>query len=388
VRSFGFLDAMEPVYASREAAPGPIAGPSSGLKFYGAGFNAFCQISGDPNIGGIERKDVFSFTRLFTISDTRLLCSGWSTTALVDNSEISQRGSQRGNQRLSTATAKTLHSGFGDHNGLRGCLSTSGDLYVNANVWSPLVKQGDDGSPKLGLIAVAGNGKVAITFEQAPNGRLCHVLQFDEVNKFITWHNDPSKVQLDAEKQHVMLPGRPVQLVAGTGTFLLLMEDGDVHSWGDPRYLSLGRAISESPAEKPGRVDALAGLKIEKIVAGGWMNAALSSDRAGYIWGTGMPGTENTIKLLKDAEAGDVVLIEIPDENIEPLDILDVAVGDNHIAVVVEGQRLFVAGHNRNGQLGLSEGSAEFMDQWQEVPGVRGVQHVVCGPKATFIFAQ
>ena len=121
----------------------------------------------------------------------------------------------------------------------------------------------------------------------------------------------------------------------------------------------LGRPISgddTQPATKPGTVEALGGLRIGKIAAGGWMCAALSEDGALYVWGTTSPGSKAKINALKANDGGDVALVDIPNsDSDEPLDVLDVGVGDDHIAVIVEGNRLFVVGENTNGQLGSGQ---------------------------------
>lgn len=245
-----------------------------------------------------------------------------------------------------------------------------------------------EGSPLIGHIALAGNGKVAMTFKQAPNGRLCHVLCFDTLDGLQDWYKDPAGVPYDAESQHFMMQGQPRQLLAGTGTFLLRMESGEVYSWGDPRYSSLGRSIAEAPAGRPSPVEALGGLKIKKIACGGWLNAALSEDGACYLWGAGTPGTDQSIQCLRAAGAGEVVLVELPNEpGAEPLDVLDVAVGDNHVVLLAEGNRCFAVGENKNGQLGVGH-LQSFVDDWAPI-ALEGshVGGIVCGPKSTYAFA-
>lgn len=369
-----------------QAGSGLAAGTEANLAMFAVGLNAHNQISYN---GGV---DVRSFIPV-TGASAHVLFTGWSSTAFVVGNRLIGLGHQ---EFVVDLPSHDLIDGFGDHNGLRGCLDTSGKLYL---FFADQTKQelvcrsaADDSSPQIGHIALAGNGKVAITFKQAPNGRLCHMLQFDNIDGFIAWFQDPSDVDIDAARQHFMMQGRPAQLIASTATFMVLMERGEVYTWGDPRYQSLGRSIvgdeegdEAVPAEKPGLVDALSGLKITKIASGGWMSAALSEDNALYIWGTGTPGTEQTIKLLQGDGVGEVVLVEIPEEAGEPLDITDVGMGDNHIAVVVENKRLFVVGDNTDGQLGLSNDQA-FFDTWAEVPSNSKASHrVVCGPKATFV---
>ena len=234
---------------------------------------------------------------------------------------------------------------------------------------------------------MAGNGTVTATVADTAAG-LCQILQFPTLNNFHNWFQNPASMELDSHVLH----GQAKQLIANTATFLALTEPpqggGDVYSWGDARFGSLGRSITAStPAERPGLIDALGGLKIVKIASGGWTSAALSEDGALYIWGTVQsPSGDKSLRPLKEAGAGEIVLVELPvAEGEEPLDIVDVGVGDNHIAAITADKRLFVIGDNDNGQLGLGSEEA-FVEDWIEVPATSGGCHnVVCGPKATFV---
>ena len=318
--------------------------------------------------------------------------SGWSTTAILHHDHLILRGHQSLQIPLDTSKPK-LRCGFGDHNGLIGCLDTEGGLHLLSGTTSPdqqstaLERHGDDDSPPLSHVALAGNGKLAVTFKQAPNARLTHVVEFNELDGFLKWHSDPSA---SYPAQHHMLPGKPKQLLAGTGTFLMLMEGSEVYTWGDPRYRSLGRSTTgegATPADKPGLVEALGGLKVEKIACGGWLNAAVTTEMALYIWGSGTPGTDRKIKCLDEAGAGEVVLVDMSQDDNDRfqdfVDVVDVGVGDNHIAAITEGGRMFVVGDNRNGQLGLGQDET-FFESWTPVEILSGVRSVVCGPKATF----
>lgn len=361
------------------------------VKLYAAGFNAHQQLLDFDD-------DVRSLTLMVeAVASTprQVLFAGWSTTIFQAGKHIYSLG----HQELPPAELDddvVMQCGFGDHEGMSGCVDRQGRLYlVEESEDSPhgmklICKTTDDASPKIGTIAHAGNGRVALTFKQAPNGNLCHVAEFESREAFVRWFKDPSGEGNYPESHH-MLPGRPKQLLANTGTFLLLMESGDVHSWGDARYQSLGRPIigdEATPADKPAAVDALGGLQISKIASSGWLNAALSADGALYVWGSTSPGggDERSILCLEDQGAGQVALVTIPDSDSEPLDILDVAVGDDHICAIAEGGRLFVVGDNRNGQLGL-DSEESFVEDWEEVFQVSQAKTIWCGPKSTFVLS-
>jgi len=345
-------------------------------------------------------------------ADVNVLFTGWSTTVLATPSRIWSLGHQsiasEGDWRASdgstgdpTSVGKSLEdcSAFGDHNGLLGLLLTYPDaaLYTptQLNSSSPVKEERNDltslttaSSPTLSHIALAGNDRIALTFRQAPNGRLCHVVEFETPGKFMSWYRDPSGEGTYPDRHH-MLPGRPKQLLANTATFLLLMEGGEVYSWGDPRQQSLGRGITGEgavPAAEPGVIEALGGLNIVKVASGGWLSAALSQDGALYLWGAMTPGSERSIRCLREAGAGEVALVEILGEDSKPLDVLDVAVGDNHVVALTSNHRVWVVGANKNGQLGLNT-DTEFLEDWTECEALRDVQRVVCGPKTTFAFA-
>ena len=371
----------------------PAGLSTSHHQLLAAGFNAQGQLSDHRN------DDINAFYPVFTLPEgvprsARVLFAGWSSTVFISGNRLVGLGHQTFDITFEAGLTETLIDGFGDHNGMLGCVSTAGHLYLlsypESETEPGLECLGTDSSPSIGHIALAGNNHVSISFRQAPRGNLCHILQFQNLSDFLAWFQDPSGTKLDAENQHFMMQGRPTQLLANTATFMLLMESGEVYTWGDPRHQSLGRSISGDNAvlaDRPGIVNALEGLRIQKVACGGWMCAALSEDKALYIWGTGTPGTDKTIKILREAGAGEVVLVDLLHER-EPLDVLDIGVGDDHIVAVGEDsseRQLWVVGDNENGQLGL-DSPEPWLDDWAEVESARGSTHeVTCGPKSTFI---
>ncbi|KAK5119383.1 hypothetical protein LTR85_007739 [Meristemomyces frigidus] len=369
------------------------------LKLFAAGLNAHDQLDSSN-----DGRDVRAFTSIIIPDGGQasegvrdVLFAGWSTTVL-----ISRTGKLRslGHQTVGDSEKQRLDShsrpvsAFGDHNGLLGFLDLDGGLACcgtteaaaegGAAAFTTLTTEA---SPSLSHIALAGNERITVTFKQAPNGRLCHVVAFSDIDGFMAWYSDHSAKGNYPERHH-MLPGRPKQLLANAATFLLLLEGGEVYSWGDPRHQSLGRTThggDATPAEEPGVVEALGGLRISKIASGGWMSAALSEDGALYLWGGSPPGAEKFLSRLREAGAGEVTLVELPGDGNEPPDVIDVAVGDAHVVAVTADHRLFVVGDNKNGQLGLDSAQA-FFEDWTEVEALQDVQRVVCGPKASFAF--
>lgn len=350
---------------------------SSKNRLLATGFNAHRQLSSDT------KSDILSFIPVCetSASDLRVIFAGWSQTFVVANGGSLLLGHDQNEvKNFLPKGEEALKSAIGNVNGLLLTLDSSGRV----SLVGPEMN-GDDEDPRLGHIALAQNGRVALTFMQTPSSQLCHVMEFRSYERFRNWSKNPSG-EGNYPDGHYMLAGRPKQLVANTGTFVMLMEGGEVHTWGDARYKSLGRSISgedAAPADQPGSVEALGGLKIAKIAAGGWISAALAEDGSLYVWGTTSPGSKVKIKALHDDDGGEIVLVQVAcDASGAPLDVLDVGVGDDHIAVVAEGHRLFVVGENRNGQLGLSNDVAS--EEWREILQPGGFRAVWCGPLSTF----
>lgn len=364
-------------------------------KIWAAGFNAFHEISNGE--GDILTFEPVALEDADTHKDAKILYASWSGLVIQQGTRLHSRGFQTLDTESSALKEGfSLQSPFGDHNGLIGCLDSEGRvLYVTDATESggqrDLTCQTGEEAPPLSHAAIAGNERVAVTFKQAPNAQLTHIAEFDSLQSFVKWHADPSN-EAHYPAAHHMLPGRPKQLLANAANFILLTEDGEVYTWGDPRFRTLARptvGADADPADKPGLVDALGGLKIASVQCGsgvGWMASALSEDGALYLWGATMPGDEGRIICLQDVGAGEVALVDVvtaPDS--EPADIVSVGIGRNHVAVVTDTGRLFVVGDNSNGQLGLGK-EQSFAEDWTQVPFPGNIQRVLAAPKATFAF--
>ncbi|KAM3415808.1 hypothetical protein BST61_g9317 [Cercospora zeina] len=348
-------------------------------SLYAAGFNAHKQLSSDTT----EDLRHFALVRA-NAKNSRVLFAGWSTTVIIDKDRVVSFGHQRIDQDLGL-TAQELHSAIGDHDGLKACVDEAGRLYVveiNDSGGCTLVCKSIDASPRIGRLAQASNNRIAMTAKQAPNGNLCHLTEFETYELFMRWYEDPSG-EGNYPVSHHMLPGRPKDLQSNIASFILLFNDGSVWTWGDSRYQSLGRRVTgddATPAHHPGVVEDLGGLDIESIAAGGWQAAAISKDKALYLWGATSPGNEDRIRSLEPGELSLVTIAEGPES--EPLDVSNVSIGNNHIAAVANG-RLYVAGQNSNGQLGLNRPDA-FLADWNQVERLAEVRQVTCGHASTF----
>lgn len=116
------------------------------------------------------------------------------------------------------------------------------------------------------------------------------------------------------------------------------------------------------------------------------MSAALSRDKDAYMWGKERPreGTQKIAALPGNDE--DLQLVDLGDG----VDVIDIGVGSGHAVVVASNGRVFAAGENDNGQLGLEADSAEFESDWREVKGLRGkkVKSIWCGDNTSLVLVE
>lgn len=166
----------------------------------------------------------------------------------------------------------------------------------------------------------------------------------------------------------------------------------------DTRYPAcLGRWCSRTTGFE--QVSYLSETGVKMIACGGYLTAALSSDGELFIWGQECPGCEGPLSVLHRAptsclpveEPLDGVSRAMPEDDQDDLitllavhingqmaTVYDVAVGHGHMLVAAEvreasdiiERRVFAAGDNRVGQLGLGSGS-EFVADFQEVSWLR-----------------
>jgi alpha-tubulin suppressor-like RCC1 family protein len=354
------------------------------MGIHAAGFNAFGQLLSDVKSDGAYRKLPISTT------DSRIVFTGWSTTVIQIESHIFSHGNVTWNQVLPDDSTK-LRSAFGDHNGLSGVLDHLGRLYVVEDVNSSqhiVVARGKETEclHPIAHIAMASDGHVsAVMQEQSLTNDICRIVHFPSLPSFLRWYRG-MREDFTPPTHYNELLGSAIELVANTAGFVLLMQSGQVYTWGDPRHQSLARSVADqdsSPANQPGEVTALGGLQIVKIAAGGWMAAALCQDGALYLWGANTPGRDGQLEALRGLGPGEVALVQLTDA--EDQDVINVSIGENHVAVTTESGMIFVVGENRDGQLGLQI-SDVFRPGWVQVTQFRRAREVLCGPKCTFVW--
>ncbi|CAA9959888.1 hypothetical protein P3342_005264 [Pyrenophora teres f. teres] len=187
---------------------------------------------------------------------------------------------------------------------------------------------------------------------------------------------------------------RPQCVINATTTTIV---DIYMHVWTatrDPRYPKcLGRPYEGSPDFAP--VPYLSETTITKIVSGGYMSAALSSEGELFLWGQACPGSQGELRVLSgngaEREFPNGISVEgEQDEFVKCLEVwiegqaarvYDVAIGHGHILVAAElagsGRKkkriVYGAGDNSRNQLGLGA-EKNFLDTFEEVVALRGKQ--------------
>ncbi|XP_067999740.1 RCC1 domain-containing protein 1-like [Melanerpes formicivorus] len=209
------------------------------------------------------------------------------------------------------------------------------------------------------------------------------------------------------------LPGevRARQLVLGHEHVLMLGEAGEVYTWGGGRHGQLGHGTLESE-QQPRMVEALGGVPMTAVAAGGWHSASISEAGDLYVWGWNESGQlALPCKALAEEQpqaedAGQAEVAPCQEQpgaeaaafiSIQALPaLLDlprqpqvsrVSCGSRHTAAVTREGELYTWGWGKYGQLG--HGDSASCDQPRPVRylAARGLraEEVVCGPWNTYV---
>ncbi|KAM6257019.1 RCC1 domain-containing protein 1 [Porphyrio hochstetteri] len=214
------------------------------------------------------------------------------------------------------------------------------------------------------------------------------------------------------------LPGgvRARGLVLGYEHVLALGSAGETYAWGGGRHGQLGHGTLES-ALQPRLVEALAGVPMRALAAGGWHSASVSEAGDLYMWGwneSGQLGLPSKALAQERAEgtaageeaAGDTgltphqelsaaedtefisiqafpALLDLPQD----LEVRSVSCGSRHTAVVTRGGELYTWGWGKYGQLGHEDSASSDRPRRVQhlVSGGLRAEEVVCGPWTTYI---
>ncbi|XP_049669448.1 RCC1 domain-containing protein 1 isoform X2 [Accipiter gentilis] len=211
------------------------------------------------------------------------------------------------------------------------------------------------------------------------------------------------------------LPGgvRARRLALGQEHVLVLGAAGEAYAWGGGRHGQLGHGTLESELQ-PRLVEALAGVPMQAVAAGGWHSASVSETGDLYVWGWNESGQlALPSKALaeegaqdKDPGAGDAeltphqeqlaaedtafisiqafpALLDLPQD----LEVSKVSCGSRHTAIITRGGELYTWGWGKYGQLGHKDNASSDQPRRVEYLVAEGLraEEVVCGPWTTYI---
>ncbi|KAM6119266.1 LOW QUALITY PROTEIN: RCC1 domain-containing protein 1 [Pterocles gutturalis] len=203
---------------------------------------------------------------------------------------------------------------------------------------------------------------------------------------------------------------RARRLVLGHEHVLVLGAAGEVHAWGGGRHGQLGHGTLESEPQ-PRLVEALAGVPMRAVAAGGWHSASVSEAGDLYVWGwnesgqLALPAKALAEERAQDEDAGAgegcmeltpaaedtafisiqafPALLDLPQD----LEVSAVSCGSRHTAVVTRGGELYTWGWGKYGQLGHGDSASSDRPRRVECLVAEGlrVEEVVCGPWTTYV---
>ncbi|XP_037586442.1 RCC1 domain-containing protein 1 [Cebus imitator] len=209
------------------------------------------------------------------------------------------------------------------------------------------------------------------------------------------------------------------QLKLGAEHALLLDTAGQVFSWGGGRHGQLGHGTLEAELE-PRPLEALQGLAMAEVAAGGWHSVCVSETGDIYIWGwnesgqlalptrslaedgetaakegTGLNADGSQAKRMARAEDGApapfIAVQPFPALLDLPLgsDAIKASCGSRHTAVVTRTGDLYTWGWGKYGQLGHGDTSSWDRPRRVEyfVDKQLQVKAITCGPWNTYVYA-
>ncbi|KAL8692663.1 MAG: hypothetical protein Q9218_002363 [Villophora microphyllina] len=360
-------------------------------KIYAAGFNAHGQLNPLVKPANLDEFEQIAVLDEYEPRwDAAIPCALWSCTIIAGhknrnlvhlgvsgagNKEIIFDGMPERTDSLPVPDAPLRLEFFGDVSGVKGYMGPwSTDIYTlqpdGTFKHRSLISTEHYLSPKENPIidiAIAGNERVCVATRHANDEFMpsIHVLA-----------NFSSLLDGSAPIYSQAFPFTSIVSLSASATSFTVLASmdarGQVLSFGDARYSALlGRTPSnESPASVPTKLSAIEGVRIEKIVAGNKLVAAIedSEDPALYLWGHTFPepfrkDESGLVQLLNAVnETGQVEDVQLVDCN--DLHIRDVAVGEEHVAILTIDGEVWGLGSNEYGQLGLGKETKGTHGKW------------------------
>ncbi|KAI5852585.1 regulator of chromosome condensation 1/beta-lactamase-inhibitor protein II [Morchella snyderi] len=346
------------------------------------GFNAHGQLLASKDA---LPADIFTPTVIARAeASARVLFAGWSETLLELDNKLHHRGA--GPLQPLPHSCKPPYRAFGDGLELKVVLGGREDAAgdddgvqtTTAYARAPEAEgawQRHTLAERTAIIAIAGNGKVLSTHD----GTAIHA--HPTLASLLARH-PPTATHAFPHAE------RTTAIAAAATAFVLRAASGRIYTAGDARHGSLlaRDTAAAAVADVPALVDALDGIAVAAVAAGGgWGAAALSGERDVYLWG-GRAGEEEqgaVVADLRGVGADEVGVADVGGGE----DVVGVGVGMGHVVVLTEGGRVWGVGMAGSGQLG-GGGRGGFCEEWREIDVLGGragtVVEVVAGGWATF----
>ncbi|XP_063992389.1 probable E3 ubiquitin-protein ligase HERC3 [Diachasmimorpha longicaudata] len=167
-----------------------------------------------------------------------------------------------------------------------------------------------------------------------------------------------------------------VDVACGFNHSIILADNGDVYSMGMGTRGQLGHGDLED-CDEPTLIEALAGLNVIQIAAGGWHNAVLTSDGDLYTWGWNTNGELGITSDQKVIALPAVVDFKTEDGNIVNERVKKVQCGNNFtICLSVDGS-LWGCGSNKYYQLGQPRADVEVTTKFIKLKTDFGSKKIV-----------
>lgn len=168
-----------------------------------------------------------------------------------------------------------------------------------------------------------------------------------------------------------------VDVQTGREHCILLDDSGKVYTFGAGSKGQLGTGQLDDHLD-PIQVEALAGIKIVKIAAGGWHSAAVSDQGDLYMWGlngNGQLGLSIKDKVTVMATPQVVDIGECPEVN-----VLQVACGSKHTIALLENGKIYGCGWNKYKQLHNTNQEDYYSFELMEDAPTENIEKIICGP--------